>query len=80
LAPAGLPVVMVPPRQARDGARATGQGAKTAALDARAVAPCADVLRPPPRPLPDPQRQARRALLRRRQPLLGVKSFFSWKS
>ena len=35
LATAGLPVVVVNPRQARDFARATGQLAKTDALDAR---------------------------------------------
>ena len=69
LATAGLPVVVVTPRQARDWARATGQRATTDALDARALAHCADVLRPTPRPLPDAQRQELRALLGRRQPL-----------
>ena len=53
LATAGLPVVVVHPRQARDCARATGQLAKTEALDARALAHCAAVIRPTPRPLPD---------------------------
>jgi transposase len=62
LATAGLPVVVVNPRQARDFARATGQVAKTDALDARALAPCADVIRPTPRPLPDAQTQELRAL------------------
>ena len=62
LATAGLPVVVVNPRQARDCARATGQLAKTEALDARALAHCADVIRPTPRPLPDAQTQERRAL------------------
>jgi transposase len=62
LATAGLPVVVVTPRQARDCARATGQLAKTEALDARALAPCAAVIRPTPRPLPDAQTQALRAL------------------
>ena len=38
-------------------------------MDGRALAPWADVLRPTPRPLPDAQTQARRALLGRRQPL-----------
>src|SRR5207244_6911784 len=38
LATAGLPVVVVNPRQVRDFARATGQLAKTDALDARALA------------------------------------------
>ena len=49
LATAGLPVVVVNPRQARDCARATGQLAKTDALDARALAHFADVIRPTPR-------------------------------
>ena len=71
LATAGLPVVVVNPRQARDCARATGPLAKTEALDARALAHFADVIRPPPRPRPDAQTQELRALLGRRQPLLG---------
>jgi transposase len=66
-ATAGLPVVVGHPRQARDGARAMGPLAQTAALEARALAPCAAVLRPPPRPLPAAQTQARRARLGRRQ-------------
>jgi transposase len=74
LATAGLPVVVVNPRQARDFARATGQLAKTDALDARALAHCADVIRPTPRPLPDAQTQELRALLGRRQPLIGMRT------
>ena len=73
-ATAGLPVVVVHPRQVRDGARATGQVAKTDALDARALAHCADVIRPTPRPLPDAQRQERRALLGRRQQLMVMRT------
>jgi transposase len=69
LAAAGLPVVGVHPRQARACARATGPLATTAALEARALARCADVIRPLPRPLPDAQTQELRALLGRRQPL-----------
>src|SRR5688500_20341870 len=38
LAAAGLPVVVVNPRQARDFAKATGQLAKTDVLDARPLA------------------------------------------
>ena len=53
LATAGLPVVVVHPRQVRDIARATGQLATTAAFDARALAHCADVIRPQLRPGPD---------------------------
>jgi transposase len=74
LATAGLPVVVVHPRQVRDGARATGQLAQTEALDARALAHCADVIRPTPRPLPDAPTQERRALLGRRQPLIGMRT------
>ena len=74
LATAGLPVVVVHPRQARDCARATGQLAKTEALDARALAHCADVIRPTPRPLPDAQTQELRALLGRRQPLIVMRT------
>ena len=74
LAMAGLPVVVVHPRQVRDCARATGQLAKTEALDARALAHCADVIRPTPRPRPDAQTQELRALLRRRQPLIVMRT------
>jgi transposase len=73
-AAAGLPVVVVHPRQARDVARATGQLATTEAWDARALAHCADVIRPTPRPLPDAQTQALRALVGRRQPLIGMRT------
>src|SRR5499426_4561926 len=74
LATAGLPVVVVNPRQARDFARATGQLAKTDALDARALAHFADVIRPTPHPLPDAQTQELRALLGRRQPLVVMRT------
>jgi transposase len=74
LATAGLPVVVVNPRQARDFARATGQLATTAAWDARALAHFADVIRPTPRPLPDAQTQELRALLGRRQQLIGMRT------
>src|SRR5262245_36557169 len=74
LATAGLPVVVVNPRQARDCARATGQLAKTDALDARALAHFADVIRPTPRPLPAAPTQERRALFGRRQPLLVMRT------
>jgi transposase len=73
-AAAGLPVVVVHPRQARAVARATGPWAQTAALEARARAPCAAVIRPLPRPRPDAQPQERRALLGRRQPLIVMRT------
>jgi transposase len=53
LALAGLSVVVVHPRQGRDFAKATGRLAKTAALDAAALAHFAEAIRPEPRPLPD---------------------------
>jgi transposase len=73
-AAAGLPVVVVNPRQGRDLARTTGQLANTDALDARALAHCADVIRPPPRPLPDAQTQELRALRGRRQQLIVMRT------
>jgi transposase len=70
LAAAGLPGAVVNPRQARDFAKATGPWAKTEALDARALAPFAEAVRPRPRPLPDTQADELRALLARRRPLV----------
>jgi transposase len=43
-------------------------------VEARARAHCADVMRPTPRPWPDAQTQARRALLGRRQPLMVLRT------
>jgi transposase len=74
LATAGLPVVVVNPRPARDVARAPGPWATTDAVEARALAHCADVIRPTPRPLPDPQRQERRARFGRRPQLMGMRT------
>jgi len=50
LAAAGLPVVVVTPRQVRDFARATGQLAKTDRLDAQVLARLAEAIRPPDSP------------------------------
>ena len=50
---AGLPLVVVNPRQIRDFARATGRLAKTDRLDAEAIARFAEAVQPEPRPLPD---------------------------
>ena len=57
LAAAALPVVVVKPRQARDFAKATGPLAQTATWDARALAPFAEAVRPPLRPLPTRRRR-----------------------
>jgi transposase len=72
LAEAGLPVVVVNPRHARDFAKATGRLAKTDTLDARGLAHFAEAVRPPPRPLPEAQAQALSALLTRRRQLVQM--------
>jgi transposase len=72
LAAAGLPVVVANPRQVRDFARATGQLAKTDALDAGILALFAERVRPTPRPLPDADAQLLDAVLTRRRQLLEM--------
>jgi transposase len=72
LATAGLPVVVANPRQVRDFARATGQLAKTDAIDAQVLALFAERGRPTPRPLPDEAAQALEALLTRRRQLIAM--------
>lgn len=72
LVDAALPVVAVNPRQVRDFAKATGQLAKTDALDAQVLARFAEVIQPPLRVLPDPQTQELAALLARRRQVLAM--------
>lgn len=72
LATAGLPVVVANPRQVRDFAKATGQRAKTDAIDAQVLALFAERVRPTPRPLPDEAAQALDALLTRRRQLVEM--------
>ena len=68
LAAASLPVVVVNPRQVRDFARATGQLAKTDAIDATVLAKFGRAVRPELRPLPSAkQRELQEQLARRRQ-------------
>ena len=68
LAAAGLPVVVVNPRQVRDFARALGQQAKTDPLDARVLALFGARVQPAVRPLADAATQDLLAqILRRRQ-------------
>lgn len=69
---AGLPVVVVNPRQVRDFARATGELAKTDRLDAAVLALFAERVRPAVRPLPDPEAHELAGLLARRRQLLGM--------
>jgi transposase len=72
LGSAGLPVAVVNPRQIRDFARATGQLAKTDALDAAAIARFAEAVQPPGRPLATAAAQALGALVARRRQLLDM--------
>ena len=72
LAAAGLPVVVVNPRQVRDFAKATGTLAKTDALDAAVLAHFAAAVRPTPRPLPDAATQSLAALVTRRRQLVEM--------
>ena len=72
LAAAGLPVVVANPRQVRDFARATGQLAKTDALDAGILALFAERVRPTPRALPTEAVQLLDAVLTRRRQLLEM--------
>jgi transposase len=74
LAAAGLPVAVVNPRQVRDFAKATGQLAKSDALDARVLAHFAQRIQPPVRPLPDETTQELAALLARRRQLIAMRT------
>lgn len=69
---AGLPVVVVNPRQVRDFARATGELAKTDRLDAAVLALFAERVRPPVRALPDTEAHELTGLLARRRQLLEM--------
>lgn len=72
LAAAGLPVVVVNPRQVRDFAKATGRLAKTDRIDAQVLAHFAEAVRPLPRPLPDASTQALSALIARRRQVVQM--------
>lgn len=74
LTSAGLPVVRINPRQARDFARATGELAKTDAIDARVLALFAERIRPEVRTLPDEEARALDALLSRRRQLVEMRT------
>jgi len=67
-----VPVAVVNPRQIRDYARATGQLAKTDALDARIMARFAEAVQPEVRPLPTPEAQALGDLVTRRRQLVDM--------
>lgn len=71
---AGLPVVVVNPRQVREFARATGRLAKTDRIDAQVLCAFTLAVQPPLRELKDQQAEALSALLSRRQQLLGMRT------
>jgi transposase len=69
---AGLPVVVVNPRQVRAFAKAIGQLAKTDRLDAAVLAHFAAALKPPLRPLKSKEAQDLEALMGRRGQLVEM--------
>lgn len=69
---AGLPVVVINPRQVRDFARALGQLAKTDRLDARVLAHFAAAIKPPLRPIKAKEQQELDALNGRRGQLVEI--------
>jgi transposase len=71
-ATAGLPIVVINPRQVRDFAKATGHLAKTDTLEAQVLAQFAEAVRPTPRPLPAAQTQELAARLTRRRQLVEM--------
>ena len=72
LGAAGLPLVVVNPRQVRDFAKATGRLAKTERLDAALLAHFADAVQPAIRPLPAAATQLFAALVARRRQLVEM--------
>ncbi len=69
---AGLPVVVINPRQVRAFAKAIGQLAKTDRLDARVLAHFAAAIQPPLRPLKSRDEQELEALMGRRGQLIEM--------
>ena len=69
---AGLPVVVINPRQVRDFAKALGQLAKTDRLDARVLAHFAAAIKPPLRPIKSRDELELDALVGRRGQLVEM--------
>jgi transposase len=67
-----LPVVVVNPRWVRNFARASGELAKTDAIDAAVLSEFADKMRPPLRCVPDEQLHELRGLLVRRRQIIDM--------
>lgn len=71
---AGLPVIVVNPRQVREYARATGQLAKTDRLDASVLVDFTLAVKPPLRKLKDAEAETLSALLARREQLITMRT------
>ena len=74
LAVAGLPVVVVNPKQVRDFAKAMGHFAKTDRLDAKVLALFGERIKPPLRALPDEAQRALADVLGRRSQLVVMRA------
>jgi transposase len=72
LAAAGLPVVVINPRQIRDFAKSIGRLAKTDVIDAGVIARFASAVRPELRPLKDSPSQELTGLVTRRRQIVGM--------
>ena len=72
MAAAGLPVIVLNPRRAREFARAAGVLAKTDKLDAKVLALYAETLKPPLRPLSGEKQRSLEDLVARRAQLVGM--------
>ena len=74
LAHAGLPVVVVNPRQVRQFAQALGRLAKTDRLDAQVLAHFGEAVQPPPQALPSEAVRELGALVERRRQLVAMRT------
>lgn len=72
LAAAGLPVIVINPRQVRDFAKASGRLAKTDRIDADVLVAFAAAIKPEVRLLKDEDTRALEAVLGRRRQLVGM--------
>jgi len=71
---AGMPVVVVNPRQVRDFARGIGQHAKTDPIDAQLLAQFAEMVKPVPKTHATPQTSQLAELVRRRRQLNDLRT------
>jgi transposase len=71
---AGWPVAIVNPRRIRDFAKATGRMAKTDKIDAGIIARFGEMLKPPPKDVMDDNALKMKALIARRNQLIGIRT------